>query len=201
MEYISVEEFLKQNYKVQKTLKEWWLDNFSFGKICYNERYEKCAVIDKWQYKFTCISSSLEGEIVLSFDEVIPLFTEGQLRQFIEDKTGGSPEFTKIFSKNSYDVELYKYDEKIEDAYLYKEYNNIGKSVLEAYWNTSLNILTELIENDLNMFKIGEKVKIINTGRTGKIIEIRKDSKFPIIVKTEAGYRVNCNVKDLKQIE
>lgn len=66
MEYISASEFLKQDEKVQRTLKEY----FDQEIILYS------------------FNNSVNYGV---FDDVIdetPLLTESQIRKFIEDKTG-----------------------------------------------------------------------------------------------------------------
>ena len=77
--------------------------------------------------------------------KAIPLFTECQLRQFIQDKTNGSPEFTKSFLKNNYDIEIYAYDKEFENEYSFREFYDIGDTLLQAYWNVAIEIAKEEI--------------------------------------------------------
>lgn len=83
MEFITVEQFQEQPLKVQKTFLDWW--KCDYGDLYYyNEEH--------LEYKdFEIINSNLECDLNGDFDYfksigVIPIFTEGQLRKFIEDK-------------------------------------------------------------------------------------------------------------------
>jgi hypothetical protein len=145
MNYINNELFLSQKEKVQENLKNWWLNNFKFGNLCYNEKYQKCVVINKWQYNFSCISSYLEGECILGFDEVTPLFNETQLIEYIKDKLSG---VTKVVS-----YIFYRYDNEDKMIRVYVGYfepfgynaKSLGKydsslSILEIYWRIALEL-------------------------------------------------------------
>ena len=77
MNYIESEEFLKQPKTIQKVFEKWWTDNLQQSdlvKLKLARNKEKIQIIAN--IDLACIE---EGEI-------IPLFTEGQLRKFIEDK-------------------------------------------------------------------------------------------------------------------
>ncbi|CUN78744.1 MULTISPECIES: hypothetical protein [Clostridium] len=83
MEFITVEQFQEQPLKVQKTFLDWW--KCDYGDLYYYNE-------DHLEYKdFEIINSNLECDLNGDFDYfksigVIPIFTEGQLRKFIEDK-------------------------------------------------------------------------------------------------------------------
>lgn len=83
MEFITVEQFQEQPLKVQKTFLDWW--KCDYGDLYYYNE-------DPLEYKdFEIINSNLECDLNGDFDYfksigVIPIFTEGQLRKFIEDK-------------------------------------------------------------------------------------------------------------------
>lgn len=83
MEFITVEQFKEQPLKVQKTFLDWW--KCDYGDLYYYNE-------DPLEYKdFEIINNDLECEVYGDFDYfksvgVIPIFTEGQLRKFIEDK-------------------------------------------------------------------------------------------------------------------
>lgn len=84
MEFITVEQFQEQPLKVQKTFLDWW--KCDYGDLYY---YNENPLI---KYKdFKIIDNDLACEVYGDFDYfkkagVIPIFTEGQLRKFIEDK-------------------------------------------------------------------------------------------------------------------
>ena len=140
MEFIKAEEFLRQPVEVQKVFINWWLDNFNFGNLCYNEKYEKCVTINKWQYNFSCISSSLEGECILSFEEVTPLFNEGQLRQFIEDKTDRKIDLS-YYRDTGYDMCLDNFKGWGENRNIF--HLDLGTNLLQAYWKVAIKITKE----------------------------------------------------------
>lgn len=78
MEYISVEEFLNQPYEVEKVLQDWFIEKFKTS----NE-------FDIFNYngEDLCYKNILDRNCNFDVEDCIPLLTEGQLRQFIEDKT------------------------------------------------------------------------------------------------------------------
>ncbi|MGG7057593.1 hypothetical protein ACQPUZ_04775 [Clostridium tertium] len=83
MEFITVEQFREQPIEVQKVFLDWW--ECDYGDLYYYNE-------DPLEYKdFEIIDNNLECDIEGDFDYfkslgVIPIFTEGQLRKFIEDK-------------------------------------------------------------------------------------------------------------------
>ena len=75
--YISAEEFLKQPKEIQKVFLDWWQpEEFD---IYVNKELEKHRVTQV----------DLEDDVCNYYLSVesVPLLTEGQLREFIEDKT------------------------------------------------------------------------------------------------------------------
>lgn len=77
MKYISAEEFLQQPKEIQKVFLDWWQpEEFD---IYVNKELEKHRVTQV----------DLEDDVCNYYlkTEYIPLLTEGQLREFIEDKT------------------------------------------------------------------------------------------------------------------
>lgn len=83
MEFITVEQFKEQPKEVQKVFLDWW--KCDYGDLYYYNE-------DPLEYKdFEIVDNNLECDIEGDFDYfksigVIPIFTEGQLRKFIEDK-------------------------------------------------------------------------------------------------------------------
>lgn len=85
MEFITVEQFKEQPIEVQKVFLDWWEpsigDIYSFIDI---EEYANDMSV------MQLLSSRIQTKIANNCKEEgnrIPLFTEGQLRKFIEDKT------------------------------------------------------------------------------------------------------------------
>lgn len=149
MEFIEPEEFLKQDKEVQKVFIKWWKPKFGDLYSCDNHRILK--VIDE------DIESELKEDkdflkhTIYCFnslkDKIIPLFTEGQLRQFIEDKTSYKIEFIpKVkFNKITYDMDLKYFNGCDFEPGGYKE--DLGNNLLQAYWKVAVQIAKENIDN------------------------------------------------------
>jgi len=135
MNYISAEQFQEQPKKVQEVLLKWWKpskgDVFAF---LGDDTSREIGVLG--DLKEIQIATKGKGEYRL------PLLTEGQLREFIEDKTG-----------NKVDVEHYNIYENKEDILFrfcidrkeiksHMFYNN--KSLLQAYWKVACQIAEEV---------------------------------------------------------
>lgn len=140
MEFITVEQFQEQPKEVQKVFIDWW--KCDYGDLYYyNENPLK--------YKdFKIIDNELECEVYGDFDYfkktgVIPIFTEGQLRGFIEDKTScKNIELEGNIESNQYDLFCFK---EIWSCYEEREYNKLGTNVLQAYWKVACEIAKELV--------------------------------------------------------
>lgn len=82
MEFISANEFLKQDEKVQKVFLDWWKPSIGdLYKWISNSTFEDVQVLNKSE-----IDTFKYYEINFKKD-CIPLLAEGQLRKFIEDNT------------------------------------------------------------------------------------------------------------------
>ena len=120
MEYISAEEFLKQPKEVQRIFLEYF-------------DHEKMLFLDGVIYFETFKD---EGKH-------IPLLTEGQLRKFIEDKTGYIDITLNDIADNTgnknYEIECYPYIlyEGFGDS---KEFNVWATDLLQAYWKVACEI-------------------------------------------------------------
>lgn len=135
MEFITVEQFQEQPKEVQKVFLDWW--KCDYGDLYYyNENPLK--------YKdFEIINNDLECEVYGDFDYfkktgVIPIFTEGQLRTFIEDK---------LEMKIQCEIHPLTLD------YIILVKNNSGNKVwvhtgkedlLQAYWKVACMIVEQL---------------------------------------------------------
>lgn len=83
MEFISAKKFLSQPKEVQQVFLDWWKpaigDLYSYKEIDLHDRI-RCK----------CIRSEghlINLNVIHAKDRIIPLFTEGQLRSFIEEQT------------------------------------------------------------------------------------------------------------------
>ncbi|MBS5983875.1 MAG: hypothetical protein KIC67_14825 [Clostridium butyricum] len=134
MEFISVEEFLKQDENVQKVFLDWWTP--SVGDIC---AYKMGRNIDDYYlWQMTCITCEYDIKGIM-YD--IPLLSEGQLRKFIEDKTGSK--ILKVFL-NEFEIET-----KILKRYCihltnFRIFMNESDDVLQAYWKVAIQIAEQL---------------------------------------------------------
>ena len=132
MEFISAEEFLKQPEKVQKILKDWFKDNIEFYDLYTTIKYSDVIIIRNEKQ----IKAIKEYGIK---DNVIPLFTEGQLRQFIEDKTEGR--VGNEYCLNGYTIYLWgelttENDANSIDDYWETERNDL----ISSYWDVACEI-------------------------------------------------------------
>ena len=77
MEFISAEEFLKQDEEVQKVFLDWF----------ENEACSYDIVVFKNDLQYVTFYGDIEYQESFNYeDRYIPLLTEGQIREFIEDK-------------------------------------------------------------------------------------------------------------------
>lgn len=136
MEYISAEEFLKQPNEVQNLLLDWW-------KCDNGDLY-----INKMEYEHH--KSFLEIRCCFyeaCKDNKIPLFTEGQLRKFIEDKTGYKVD---IEYHNAYKTKadiLFRFciDRKEIKSCMFCD----SKTLIQAYWKVALEIAKEKVQHEV----------------------------------------------------
>lgn len=143
MEFISANEFLKQDEKVRQMFLDWWEPSVGdlFSWIKNNYEYENDL------RKLECCNSDNIVEMTKSFKGInegdrIPLLTEGQLRKFIEDKTEGKVEFYP----DVYHGERY-YTIMIRDSGCGgddPEFEVDADDVLQAYWKVAIQIAEQL---------------------------------------------------------
>lgn len=128
MEFITTEQFLKLDKKVQEVFIDWWKP--SIGDLFkYNYGYSNIDIINLKSIKEDTEKSKYSAHI-------IPLLSEGQLRKFIEDKVG-----TKY-------IELVYYSET--GYYIYVEdlfFEDLGEDLLQAYWKVAVQIAKGSIDN------------------------------------------------------
>ncbi|MBY6932297.1 hypothetical protein [Clostridium botulinum] len=152
MEYISAEEFLKQDKNVQDVFLYWWepkefdliqvkfcveddiedIDNGIYNSTWHTE-IDKSAItpedISKYGIEFfNPIHGGIDGK-------VIPLLTEGQLRKFIEDNINKKVDIIHYINEGY----ILVVDEDID-------YSNLGHDLLQAYWKVAVQIASENIK-------------------------------------------------------
>lgn len=174
MKYISAEEFLKQPREIQEV----FLDNIVLEHGDLYKDTTDLTAIESLDY----INTSEEGTIYHSvkgnmsdYSTIIPLLTEGQLREFIEDKTS---ELAKVQCKMKIE---YKTEDEIEEnksssnliplqsqeGYFIQitstefiggimKFCDLGTDLLKAYWQVACKIAYECSE-----LKIEEELKTL----------------------------------------
>lgn len=124
MENITAEQFLEQPKEVQKIFLDWFENNAdSYDLVCTDTKI-----------KYISFYGDLEFEEKADY---VPLLTEGQLRQFIEDKTR-----TKI------DIEFYTTGYEIFASS--DEYHIRTDNLFQAYWQVAIKIASEEVKTSEN---------------------------------------------------
>lgn len=132
MEFITVEQFKEQPKEVQKVFLDWWKpsvgDIFIFNTDEYDNSDSNIGVLGS--IKQINITRRSKGKYR------IPLFTEGQLRKFIEDKTGGKVDA-------SFNGETYTVYSNEDFGLIIKMYEDIDSDLLQAYWKVACMVAKE----------------------------------------------------------
>ncbi|WP_252224323.1 MULTISPECIES: hypothetical protein [unclassified Clostridium] len=146
MEYISAEEFLKQPVEVQNVFLEWWkpskgdlvnkvvyIHNMSFNKVgCID--YE-CSIDIKESEDININDPEEVKQFVLDYIGDFPLLTEGQLRNFIEDKLNCKIYFDYLPRDNGY---------RLNRSDCCEDYEGLGNNLIKAYWKVACEIAKEV---------------------------------------------------------
>ena len=139
MEFITVEQFKEQPKEVQKVFLDWWKP--SIGDLYCNEILVNFEG-DKIQ-KLQVVRNVTDIDYIKQSSAFLcALFTEGQLRRFIEDKTGYKKlDITASNLEDGYYIELL--DEKY---YIQKAYHCLDGDLLQAYWKVACMIAREEVD-------------------------------------------------------
>lgn len=133
MRYISAEEFLNQNKEIQQIFLDWWKP----------EEFD--IYVDRELEKHRVTQTDLEDDVCNYYlnTESIPLFTEGQLRKFVEDKTD-SKIIVHTSLEDKYHLGFNKYCSERESG----DYSGIVycDDLLQAYWKLACEIAKESIK-------------------------------------------------------
>lgn len=141
MEFITVEQFKEQPKEVQKVFLDWWKpsvgDIFIFNTDEYDNSDSNIGVLGS--IKQINITRRSKGKYR------IPLFTEGQLRKFIEDKTECRINIT-FYPHDGYDIEITK--PHYTDGYCLTEktFENLSEDLLQAYWKVACDVAKEEVD-------------------------------------------------------
>lgn len=134
MEFISAEEFLRQDEKVRQMFLDWW--KCELGDL-FNWDSEMCPYDEDVYCINTDIEADIEGNWEYFKTQSIPLLTEGQLKRCIEDNT-------KLKTENPwhgvYDIYLVDYS---TGQTVVKDFYSLGVNLLQAYWKVAIQIAKE----------------------------------------------------------
>lgn len=131
MEFISAEDFLKQDKEVQKVFLDWF----------ENEACSYDIVVFKNDLQYVTFYGDIEYQESFNYeDSYIPLLTEGQLRKFIEDKTAMGTVNVDYFE--GYRIKI---NSSINQS---KYYKDLGNDLLYAYWKVSVEIAKESLSKN-----------------------------------------------------
>lgn len=143
MEFITVEQFKEQSKEVQKVFLDWWKSNISevdlIGYIGKSKAYEECFPSLVRNINIKCFEIGIE---------IAPLFTEGQLRKFIEDKSNGIVKLIQWhiedsqISKRGYAIDILRKNE----YHVTYHYKDLGEDLLQAYWKVACMIAKEEVD-------------------------------------------------------
>lgn len=127
MDYITAEQFLEQPEEIQDILKDWWIKNKQAYDIYFEPKidFETNKVILKDTVKWTDYYNVPINQIRCI--GCYPAFTEGQLRKFIDEKTGGIVAIKYLSDK----VWWIKADDT---------YRTESDDLLQAYWQVACQI-------------------------------------------------------------
>ena len=141
MEFITVEQFQEQPKEVQKVFIDWWKPQ-EFDIYAYKEDLKPRRVTE------TDIEDIYNNEVYnVKSGFAIPLFTEGQLRRFIEDKTDGIVKLVQWHihdsqvSKRGYAIDILRKNE----YHVTYHYKDLGEDLLQEYWKVACMIAEELV--------------------------------------------------------
>ncbi|WP_195954773.1 hypothetical protein [Clostridium tertium] len=133
MEFITVEQFKEQPVEVQKVFLDWWkCEPFNIYAWCWNLKD------NKWSIESCC--NQIQADTInkgKTIGDIIPLFTEGQLRKFIEDKTNGKVE--SYYAWDYYTIAIRNTGCGGDDPQCDTEETNL----LQAYWKLACMVAKE----------------------------------------------------------
>lgn len=118
MDFINAEELFKQSVKVRNIFIDWWMKNKDQYDLYFVPKTnDKNEIIINELINADYYNVTWDGKICddAYCADAYPAFTEGQLRKFIEDKTGRKVQ-TTVRPSNKYFIDLIGkryYDEDI----------------------------------------------------------------------------------------
>jgi hypothetical protein len=157
MEYISADEFLKQDKEIQKVFLDWWKENVKQYDLFYRNfkgKRQKYIVIKSEGYELETITlrnrkisagrdAWTEAWNIQFICDIVPLLTEGQLRKFIEDKTNRKIDLS-YYQDTGYDICLDNFNGLSKNRHEF--HLDLGTDLLQAYWQVALQIAKEKVK-------------------------------------------------------
>lgn len=151
MDFITVEKFKEQPIGVQEAFLDWW--KCDYGDLYYYNEYPY------EEKEIDIINNSLECDLNGDFEYfksigVIPLFTEGQLRKFIEEKGHCLLDIrVEDFNDDYYLYNVVGWE--IKELEYGKEFGVIlfegrieAEDLLQLYWKVACSAAKEGLDND-----------------------------------------------------
>lgn len=132
MNFITAEQFKEQPLEIQYEFLKWW--SWDSIHICDYDlvQINNQVMLYKDYLKEGCSKD----------DAFYPLFTEGQLRKFIEDKTNGKVE--SYYSWDYYTIAIRNTGCGGDDL----QYDTEETNLLQAYWKVACSVTREGISNE-----------------------------------------------------
>jgi len=143
MEFITVEQFKEQPKEVQKVFLDWWEPSVGDIFIFITDEYDNsdCNIGVLSSEKQIEITNTSKGEYR------IPLFTEGQLRKFIEDKVKCKV-MVEYTSCENIVIKICTQDE-VTGALRYNRkstFSNNKFDLINSYWKVACMIAKEEVD-------------------------------------------------------
>ena len=146
MKYISAEQFSEQPKEVQKVFLDWWrphaLDIFQY-------KDHRIRLVDNGSSNITIITIEDSFTSYPKYD-CIPLFIEGQLRRFIEDKMNCimdiDANIDSGYSLYLYFLEFDEFSKESRFASKIKIYEDLGKDLFQAYWKVACEVAKDSLK-------------------------------------------------------
>lgn len=141
MDYISAEEFLKQPKPVRKVLLDWWkpqLKDFFFRDFGNSPKAYMNGIYEGVIMDYETQTNATRNKTFL------PLFTEGQLRNFIEEKLDGCNIYFESYTNGDTELTVeFEYNHSLEGDCDVGEIKVICDDMLDGYWQIACKIASE----------------------------------------------------------
>ena len=149
MEFITIKQFQEQSPKVQNVFLDWW--ECDYGDLYYYNE-------DPLEYKDAeIINNNLECDLNGDFKYFksigpIPLFTEGQLRKFIEDKkeclldikVENLRDDYNIYAVIGWEIKAMEWGKEF-GRILFEDYIE-AEDLLQLYWKVACSVAKEEVD-------------------------------------------------------